>query len=457
MHRAVILIAIVAALAPRAACCGEARSLSQADPKRPNVLLIVADDLGYGELGCYGGKTVPTPNIDALAKGGVRFTAGYVSCPVCSPTRAGLLTGRYQQRFGHEFNPAALARAGAVFGLPLGETTMAERFRKAGYRTGMVGKWHLGDTPAHHPLSRGFEEYFGFLGGAHAYFPPREGAPARRRAPILRGTEAVEEKEYLTTAFTREAVAYIRRHAKEPFFLYLTYNAVHNPLEATAEHLERFRGVSDLKRRKFAAMLAALDDGVGSVLGALREAGIEDDTLVFFLSDNGGPTLATTSSNGPLRGVKGQAFEGGIRVPFIAQWKARLPQGRTFDQPVIALDVLPTALAAAGIDLAADAKLDGVDLLPHLNASAANAPHEFLYWRFGDRAAARRGQWKLVRQGRGAAWQLFDLATDSGEANDLTATRPETAAELRKAFESWERELAEPLWEPAWARRRARL
>ncbi|MBI4604228.1 MAG: sulfatase-like hydrolase/transferase [Planctomycetes bacterium] len=444
-----------------------ALSLAAEPDRRPNIVLILADDLGYGELGCYGGREIPTPSIDSLASNGVRFAAGYVSCPVCSPTRAGLLTGRYQQRFGHEFNPGQAAiPPGVRFGLPLPQRTLADRLRAAGYRTGMVGKWHLGNDPAYHPLRRGFEEYFGFLGGAHAYLPARERAKARKRQAkaqaqaqanaVLRGTEPVEEKEYLTDALTREAVAFIRRRAKEPFFLYLSYNAVHAPLEAPPRHTERFRGIPEGKRRTFAAMLSALDDGVGAVLRALREERIEEDTLVFFLSDNGGPTPSTTSANGPLRGHKSQVFEGGLRVPFLVQWKGKVPGGRTSDEPVSALDLLPTALAAAGAPLAAGEETDGVDLLPHLTWAQARIAREHLFWRFGPQAAVRKGRWKLLRQ-RGGDWQLYDLSADLGESKDLAGARPELVTELGAAFERWDAQLAKPLWGPAAAGRRLRL
>ena len=292
---------------------GEAAVAADNQAAKPNIIVIVADDLGYADLGCQGCKDVPTPNIDSIAKNGVRFTNGYVSCPVCSPTRAGLMTGRYQQRFGHEFNPGPADAAPPNFGLPLTETTLANRLKSLGYRTGMVGKWHLGYTAKYHPQKRGFDEYFGFLGGAHSYVDAR----ADKSNPILRESQPIDEKEYLTLAFTREAVAFIDRHAKEPFFLYLTYNAVHNPLQAPQKYLDRFKHLDDQKRQKLAAMLSCMDDGVGQLLAKLRELGIEENTLIVFVSDNGGPTPQTSSRNNPLRSFKGTVWEGGVRVPFI--------------------------------------------------------------------------------------------------------------------------------------------
>jgi len=403
---------------------------------KPNIVFIAADDLGYGELSVQGSKDVSTPHIDSIAANGVRFTDGYVSCPVCSPTRAGWMTGRYQQRFGHEFNPGPADQADENFGLPLSETTMADRLKAAGYATGLVGKWHLGYRPQFHPQKRGFQEFFGFLAGAHPYLP-RRGAE-----PILRGSQPVEESEYLTDAFAREALAFIQRHRTEPFFLYLSFNAVHAPLEATEAYLARHAGIQDQRRRTFAAMLTAMDDAVGRLLGRLREYNLEEDTLIFFISDNGGPTRNTSSRNDPLRGFKGQVLEGGIRVPFFVQWKRRLPRGKIFQHPVIALDILPTALEAAGA--AVPQGLDGVSLLPYLSGTRAGAPHQALCWRFGPQAAIRKGDWKMVRL-EGAP-QLYNLTEDISESRDLAASQPAKLKELLADWESWNRQLAAPRW-----------
>jgi len=423
--------------------------------RRPNILLIVADDLGYGELGCQGWKDIPTPRIDSIAKNGVRFTSGYVSCPVCSPTRAGLMTGRYQQRFGHEFNPGPAAVASGHFGLPRDETTLAERLKTAGYATGMVGKWHLGFRAGLRPTERGFDEFFGFLAGAHPYFANRRG----RGNPILRGTEPVEQTGYLTNAFQREAVAFIDRHKGESFFLYLPFNAVHAPLQATPKDRGQFDTVADEKRQTFSAMLAALDRAVGAVLDKLHEAGLEDNTLVFFISDNGGPTPSTTSRNDPLRGTKATTWEGGIRIPFMMQWKGHVPAGKVDDRPVISLDIHPTALAAAGVAIQPEKKLDGVNLLPFLDGSHTGPPHEALFWRFGEQSAVRMGDWKLTttralagqrRRGRrvagGFAPQLFNLSKDIGESNDLASQYPDKLKELTAEWEKWNSELIPPRW-----------
>ena len=315
--------------------------------RRPNILIILADDMGYAEMGCQGNKDVPTPNIDSLAKNGVRFTNGYVSCPICAPTRAGLMTGRYQQRFGFETNPGPEAYADEKFGLPRSETTLAERLKAAGYVTGMFGKWHLGYQPDLQPTARGFDEFFGFLSGANNYLPNTRRGAARN--PILRGTQTVEEKEYLTDAFGREAVAFIEKHREKPFFVYLPFNAVHSPLEASEKYTEAIP--CDPATRNAARSPPCLPRWTTTSAACSRRCAnieLEERTLIFFLSDNGGPTPQTTSSNVPLRGYKGQVLEGGIREPFIIQWKGHLPAGKVDDRPVIALDIHPTALAAAG-------------------------------------------------------------------------------------------------------------
>jgi arylsulfatase A-like enzyme len=435
---------------------------------RPNILVIVADDLGYGELGCQGHKDIPTPHIDSIAKNGVRFTSGYVSCPVCSPTRAGLMTGRYQQRFGHEFNPGPADEAANNFGLVRDEKTLAERLKAAGYATGMVGKWHLGTKEGLRPTERGFDEYFGFLGGAHPYLGERR---RRNNNMVMRGTKEVSEPAYLTDAFGREAVAFIDRHKSQPFFLYLAFNAVHAPLQATADYRKRFPNVKDEKRQTFSAMLSAMDDAVGSVLAKLHDSQLDEKTLIFFISDNGGPTPQTSSRNDPLRGTKTTTWEGGIRIPFIIQWKGHVPAGKVDERPVIALDIHPTALAAAGVTATPEKKLDGVNLLPFLEGTANGVPHEVLFWRFGPQMAVRMGDWKLTKaaprapagwaaQGdeesrprmrrrppRRAIAQLYNLAQDIGETKDLSDQHPDKVKELLDAWKKWNAELMAPRWQ----------
>lgn len=409
--------------------------------KQPNIIVIVGDDMGYADISCQGCKDIATPNIDSIARNGVRFTNGYVSCGVCSPTRAGLVTGRYQQRFGHEFNPGAPRQGSREnVGLPLTEVTIADVLKSSGYTTGIVGKWHLGEAPHFHPLKRGFDEFFGFLGGSHSYTDPGLGSGN----PIMRGTEPVDEKEYLTDAFTREAIAFIERHRDKPFFLYLTYNAVHAPLQAPERYQSKFEQINDPKRRVYAGMMTAMDEGIGLVLGKLRTLGIEEDTLVFFVSDNGGPTQGNGSNNGPLRATKATLYEGGIRVPFMVQWPRRLKGGRLYEHPVIALDILPTAAVAGGANLPKEHKLDGVNLLPFLTGEKKTAPHEMLFWRTGQNHAVRKGNWKWVTMGGETG--LFDLVSDISESKDIKAEKPDVVKELEKAFEQWNSQMVEPLW-----------
>lgn len=423
-----------------------ARPAAAADEKparKPYVLVIVADDLGYADVGFHGGRQIPTPNLDALAAGGTRCTNGYVSCPVCSPTRAGLVTGRYQQRFGHELNPGG----GGVredFGLPLTEKTVASALKPAGYATGIVGKWHLGSSPKFNPLERGYDEFFGFLGGAHSYLL---GDDRDKAQPILRGRDTVDEKEYLTDAIGREATSFVERHREQPFLLYVTFNAVHLPQEAPAKYLDRFKNIEDEKRHKYAAMLSALDDNVGLLLNKLRDLKLDNDTLVFFISDNGGPTRANASSNDPLHGNKATVWEGGIRVPFVVRWPGHVPAGAVYEQPVISLDIAATTAAAAGAKLGGDNKVDGVDLLPFFTGNVKSAPHDTLYWRFGPQWAIRQGNLKLLKTGDQPP-QLFDLQADIGEEHDLAADKPEVVEQLGKAYQQWNAQLEEPRWRP---------
>lgn len=485
--RRILLVLVAGTCASASALAAEgkakaARSAPRPDAPRPNVVLIVADDLGYGEPGCQGGRDVPTPNLDRIAGEGVRFTQGYVTASVCAPSRAALLTGKYQTRFGFEGNAIGAANADPKVGLPADQRTIAQRLRDTGYATALVGKWHLGGTAAFHPLRRGFDEFFGFLHEGHYYAPPsspRLTTWLRRTAlpdggtgrwispdgrviwtthmgnkepdydadnPILRGSQPEHETVHLTDAFTREACDFIQRHSAQPFFLTLAYNAVHSPMQAPDRFLEQFSHIADIHRRLFAAMLAHLDESIGTVLAQLHAQGLEENTLVIFLSDNGGPTRELTSGNGPLRGEKGSLLEGGIRVPFLARWPRALPAGRVFESAVSSLDIAATALAAAGVTVPSG-ELDGVDLVPAVKSSSP-APR-VLFWRMGQRRAVRAGDWKLVRDGgprQAGAWQLFNLAVDVSEANDLAAREPARVEALAKLWEEWNSAQRPPLW-----------
>jgi arylsulfatase A-like enzyme len=422
------------------------------EPSQPNILIILSDDQGYADLGVQGSKDIPTPHIDSLAHNGVRFTAGYVSSPMCSPSRAGLITGRSQSRFGHDVNwhPEWPVDPNDTRGLPLTEKTIGDQLKAAGYHTGVVGKWHLGEAPPFHPNRRGFDEFFGFISGGHNYSTAsyRNSPPVHHYNSLLErnGEPQPATPGYLTTVLGEESASFIHRNKEKPWLLFTSFNAPHTPIEATPELLDRVKDIPNEKRRTYAAMVVGMDDAVGRILKQLRDDGLEERTLIFFLSDNGGTTENNTSSNNPLRGRKGQMWEGGLRVPFLAQWKGVLPAGKTDDRPVSSLDILPTALAAAGARSIAAESLDGVDLLPYLTGKNSGNPHDMLFWRIAERKiwAVRDGSHKLVKQGAKAS--LYDLSNDMRETRDLAGTLPEVQARLQKAFEEWQATLAEPSW-----------
>ncbi len=404
---------------------------------QPNIVIFYADDLGWGELGCQGfTKDIPTPHIDSLAKNGLRFTNGYVAATYCSPSRAGLLTGRYPTRFGHEFNSVANA-----VGLRSDQTTLSTRLKALGYATAAVGKWHLGSQPENRPTRRGFDEFYGTLNNT-PFFHPTAFIDSR----VSNEVQAVTDPDFYTTdAYAERAVDWIGKNKDKPWFLYLPFNAQHAPLQAPKKYLERFPKITDEKRQLFAAMMAGMDDAIGRVMGTIRELGQEENTLVFFIADNGGPTASTTSKNGPLRGFKMTTFEGGPRVPYIAQWKGKIPAGKTYDLPVMNLDVLPTAIAAAGGKPEASWQLDGVDLMPYLTGAETGRPHQTLYWRFGPQWAIRDGDMKLVvSKGGSGQPELYNLATDIGESKDLAGSQPEKVKELQAMWNKWSAEQAPP-------------
>ena len=400
----------------------------------PNIVVIVADDLGYADV-LFNPRHPPevtTPHLQELARQSVICRQGYVSGHVCSPTRAGLMTGRYQQRLG-------LYTGGeAGSGLPMSEQIFPQFLKPAGYVTGQLGKWHLGPTVEWSPAHRGFDEVFGFLGrGAHDYFKLND-----PEDPIYRGTTPVAETGYLTDRLGEEAAAFIERHARQPFFLYLAFNAVHAPLQAPEEEIARFNtGNSD--RNTLLAMGKRLDDAVGRLVQTLRQQGVWENTLLVFISDNGGP-LAQTADNTPLRGGKHQDYEGGIRVPFLVCWPAQLAPGES-NAVVSSLDILPTCLAAAGIAPPADKPLDGINLLPILRGETPAKPRN-LFWCSGAGEgwwAVRSGDWKLV--GDRGKLGLFDLSQDVSEQQDLSAQLPAKVTELTALHDAWLAEMAEPV------------
>ncbi|MDA7921035.1 sulfatase-like hydrolase/transferase [Verrucomicrobiales bacterium] len=401
---------------------------------RPNIVVIVSDDQGYADTS-YNSESpseVRTPHLDSLAAESVICTNGYASGHVCSPTRAGLMTGRYQQRFG-----VYTAGEGGS-GMPLEEVWIPTFLKESGYVSGAIGKWHLGLTPEYNAVNRGFDEFYGFMGrGAHPYFDHSD-----PEHPIMRGLTPIKEKGYLTTRLTEEAVDFIDRQKEKPFFLYLAYNAVHSPAEAPEEDIKP--ATDDPTRNTLLGMLKHLDLGVRDVVGKLKEEGLFENTLLIYLSDNGG-SKAMSANNAPLRGYKQEDFEGGIRVPFIVSWPARLKGGTTCDVPVWSTDILPTILAAAEIPSPSDRPLDGKNMLPALTGETGKL-HDHLFWSSGGQKgtwAVRSDQWKLTGV-KGESW-LYDLESDVGETTDLAAENPKIVAELKSAFDNWIEEMAEPL------------
>ena len=420
----------------------------------PNLVLILADDLGYADVGFQGCQDIPTPNIDRIANEGVIFTNGYVTWAACGPSRAGLITGRHQDRFGFSRNPL-FAPNDPNMGLPLSEQTLAAALRQVEYQTVAIGKWHLGAHPTQRPLQRGFTDFFGFLTGGHRYFPEEwdladeyevNAQYAAYRTKLLRNTQRIEEDEYLTDALSREAAAYIQRYQDNPFFIYLAYNAPHAPMQATEKYLSRFEHIADEKRKVYAAMVSAVDDGVGRVLNTLDSLDLAENTLVVFLSDNGGPEHVNASDNGPLRGKKGDLFEGGIRVPFTMRWPEKIPPGTTYEKPVVSLDIFSTIIAPHGDQINLKNPLDGVDLIPYLRGEKNTLPHPTLFWRKFDQQqfAVRQGNTKLIEYPD--SMQVFDLQQDLAEQSSLHETEGETLQALQQLQTEWKTQIIDPIF-----------
>jgi arylsulfatase A-like enzyme len=426
-------------------------AVASGQQKPPNIIIILTDDQGYADVGFNGCTDIPTPGIDRIANNGVVCTNAYVSYAVCGPSRAGLITGRYQDRFGFSKNPL-LAPKDSAMGLPPGEETLAALLKRAGYKTGVLGKWHLGAHPSHHPNRKGFDEFYGFLEGGHRYFPEEwnlnDISEARQqydayRTKMLRNNQVWPgEKEYLTDALSREAIDFVTRHQNESFFLYLSYNAPHAPLQAPEKYLSRFAQITDPKRKTYAAMVSAVDDGVNHLLNALERLHLDSNTMVFFLSDNGGPTKDNASSNLPLRGFKGDFYEGGIRVPFAVQWKGVLPAGSKYNEPVISLDIFATA--AALNQLKPKNPVDGVNLVPYLTGKQKGIPHTALFWRGSDAekwAIRTAGDKLVIRQGKA---ELFAIGEDLSEKNNLAETKPQQMLKLQDLLDNWKKKLVPP-------------
>ncbi|MBM4337291.1 MAG: sulfatase [Deltaproteobacteria bacterium] len=497
-----ILLALIARRAQSQFAVGPHRPIewtSGADPagrapslRPPNIVVILADDLGWNDLtlngGGVAGGSVPTPNIDSLAKEGVNFTGGYAANATCAPSRAAILSGRYGTRFGFEFTPTPPGMSSIVprianrmpgrirpvvvnegeqlpfdsLGMPASEITIAELLKQADYHTVHIGKWHVGGENGMAAEEQGFDESLLMRSGPYRGeddpgvvnskqdFDPIDRFlwRALRFAATYNGGDAFEPEKYLTDYYTDQAVRVIEANRERPFFLYLAHWAPHTPLQATREDYDAVSHIADHRERVYAAMIRALDRGVGRVLAALRENGLEENTLVFFTSDNGGPNyIGLPEVNRPYRGWKISFFEGGIHVPFLAKWPAKLPAGASYDAPVMGFDIFATAAAAAGVAVPADRKIDGVDLAPFARGEREGLPHERLFWRSGHSQVARVGDWKLQVNERppGTAW-LFNLREDPTERTNLAAREPERVAELRRALAEHNAEQSPPSW-----------
>jgi arylsulfatase A-like enzyme len=417
------------------------------DGTHPNILLIFVDDLGYGDLGCYGGRKIPTPHLDRLASEGIRFTDAHVTCSVCGPSRVGLLSGIYQQRIGCYWNPDLWASNG--WELPDSLKLLPQLLKEAGYVTGHIGKWNIS------PDSRSYvDEGYDVMLWKGAYYPDKDGTypgvdrPDFRIEPHGWGPPR-PDAEYLTDRLTRDALDFMERHQDESFFLYLAYNAPHTPLQADIKYKELFKDLKDEPNRIYAGMVSSLDESIGKILIRLEELDLEQNTMVIFTSDNG-PARGggyirgwpddwpetLLGSAGPLHGHKAQQFEGGHREPFIIRWPGVIKQGQEYHKLTSTLDILPTCCRAAGLHLPENQRMDGVDLLPYITGKNQNAPHDLLFWMSSNRGAVRQGDWKLIMESD-TSRLLFNLREDLGETNDLSNIHPEMVTRLLQAWKDW--------------------
>ncbi len=412
--------------------------------EKPNIVFILSDDAGFADFSHNKSEEMKTPHISKLADRGVFFKTSYVSAPVCSPSRAGLLTGRYQNRFGFVYN-LRIDKADKAhhidLGIDLDEETIADHLKALGYKTGAFGKWHVGYRGGYHPNQRGFDEFFGLVGGHRSYWPDPKKSNLNTR--LERNGKPIDESEvrYVTDMLGDEACNFIRKNKDHPFFVYLSFTAVHAPMHADDTRLKKHSHIKDKNRRILAAMTEALDDNIGKVDKCLTDLKLRDNTLVIYLNDNGGATN-NYSNNLPLRGHKGQLYEGGLRVPFMMAWPGKIKAGQTFNHPVISLDILPTCLAAAGgKQIPGSAKLDGVNLLDYINGKSTERPHEKFYWKFYTQGM-RSGDWKYI-ENKDGKW-LFDLAKDPNETTNLTDLFPDKTKALSKDLRTWLDSMPEP-------------
>jgi arylsulfatase A-like enzyme len=471
-------VALLSGCVADAARTGQQTQAAATVAKRPNVIVIIADDLGYADISAFGIKRIITPNIDRIGAEGAKFPVAYATAPVCSPSRAGVQTGRYQERFGFEFNNGPAQRdIRQNLGLPAGEITVADALRKQGYHTGIIGKWHLGSNADFYPTNRGYDEFVGILTGQTNYIDeevpgvrvvnfkedPSEGGGPKARKGRGAANEVIEGpdrkvidnyKEYLTDYFGARASEYVARNAKSdnPYFLYLAFNAPHAPLQVTQKYYDRFPQIKDETARVYAAMISALDDAVGQVLKAVEASGEADNTIVYFLSDNGCAAYQPgVCSCEPLRGGKLTHYEGGVRVPLLMRWPARIKAGTVYRNAVSTMDIFPTVVAAAGGNLAADRTYDGVDIMPYLSGKTPGQPHDILAWRRQPLVSIRKGDWKLWQSVGGGEYGepytlLFNLKDDPNEQTNMAAKNPAKVKELQDAIAQWSKDLQDPRW-----------
>ncbi|QQE12560.1 sulfatase-like hydrolase/transferase [Planctomycetota bacterium] len=420
-----------------------AASQTQSTSQKPNVVLILADDLGSADLSVLGCRDIQTSNIDSIAQKGITFTQAYVTGAVCGPSRAGLITGRNQQRFGFEDNPGPFRRSvDTRVGLDLNERTIADRLKPLGYKTGMVGKWHDGDDADFQPPARGFDEFYGFNNGAQRYLNVDSS-----NTPMMRGKQPEKHGAgYLTDTFGRESAEFIERNHDQPFFLFLSFNAPHGPMTARPDILEKYKHIEDIGRRRYVAMIHSMDVAVGSVLEKLREHNLEDNTMIIFLSDHGGVKnkKASWSDNGILRNGKGTLWDGGIRTPILIQWKPMIDAGTTYTLPVSSLDLLPTIVATCGGKVEPEWELDGVNLLPFIDGKKTERPHQTLYWRQNEMWAMRDGDWKIFKDRGNVEPKLFNLAKDPSEQRNLANENSEKLSELEAKYYKWDASVEKP-------------
>ena len=421
----------------------------------PNLIIILTDNQGYHDVGFNGSKDMLTPNLDSIASNGVQFTSGYIASEYSSPSRAGLLTGRYPERFGYEHD-AQWQPSNSKSGLPLTETTLADALGEVGYESGIIGEWHLGNNSSMHPLKRGFHEFFGFLGAGLRYLPEELTIDNSRKVKneddswrlwILRNYQPVKTTNYLTDELSDEAVRFIARHKGKPFFLLLAYNAPHSPLETTEKYLSRFPKILSPNRRTYAAMMSAVDDGVGRVLTELRKNALVNQTMVAYLSISSGALDANSSDNYPLRGSPNFPWEGGWRVPFVMQWPGHLPKGLIFDQPVLSLDIFATIAALAKAPIKPGFPLDGTNLYPYLIGMKTGAPHDVIFLRMPERGAyaVRSGEFKLVVSGTDQPPELYHIATDISELKNIAKEKPEIVKRLQEKHLIWSQQMMPPV------------